>query len=166
LVASQAVASGTTNISLAIPAGTIGAGSESWLSRFRIFTTQPAYPLFSYSGAATNGEVEDYLIEKPVGASIGDRVWNDANNNGVLDSGENGIGGITVVLRDNVNAIVATQVTGNGMTDVEGDGVVDPVGFYRFRGLAAGNYTVTVSTPPPRVTMKMASLPRTPPRFL
>ncbi len=147
-VVSQAVATGASNISITIPAGTIGAGSESWLSRFRIFTTQPAYPLFSYTGAATDGEVEDHLIEKPVGASIGDMVWNDANSNGVLDSGEDGIGGITVVLRDNTNAIVATQVTGTGTLDVDGDGVVDPIGFYRFRGLAAGNYTVTVTTPP------------------
>ncbi len=148
LVVSQAVTTGTTNISLTVPPGTIGAGSESWLSRFRIFTTEPAYPLFSYTGAVTNGEVEDYLIEKPVGASIGDTVWNDANGNGVLDAGEDGMAGITVVLRDNTNAIVATQVTGNGTTDVDGDGVVDPVGFYRFPGLAAGNYSVTVSTPP------------------
>lgn len=148
LVVSQAVSTGTTTLSLTIPAGTIGAGSESWLARFRIFTTQPAYPLFSYTGSVTNGEVEDYLIEKPVGASIGDMVWNDANSNGVLNSGESGIGGINVVLRDNTNTIIATQVTGNGAVDVDGDGTVDPAGYYRFSGLSAGNFTVTVSTPP------------------
>ncbi len=148
LVVSRAVSTGTTTISLTIPAGTIGAGSESWLSRFRIFTSEPAYPLFSYTGAVTNGEVEDYLIEKPVGASIGDTVWNDANSNGALDSGEKGMGGITVVLRDATNTIIATQVTSNGAADVDGDGIIDPAGYYRFLGLAAGNFTVTVSTPP------------------
>lgn len=147
-VASQAVSTGTSAISFDIPAGTIGAASESWLSRFRILTSEPAYPLFSYTGAATDGEVEDYLIEKPVGASIGDIVWNDADGNGVFSSSEDGMGGISVVLRDNTNAIIATQVTGNGTVDVDGDGVIDPVGYYRFLGLAAGDYTVTVSTPP------------------
>ena len=148
LVANRAVSTGNTTITFDIPAGTIGAISESWLSRFRIFTTKPPYPLFSYTGVATDGEVEDFLLEKPVGASIGDLVWNDANGNGLIDASENGIGGITVVLRDNNNTIVGTQVTGSGSTDVDGDGVFDPPGYYRFRGLGAGNFTVTVSTPP------------------
>jgi len=147
-VANQAVATGTTNLGFDIPAGTIGSGSESWLSRFRIFTGEPAYPLFSFSGSATDGEVEDLLIEKAVGSSIGDLVWNDANGNGLLDSGEQGIGGITVTLRNQSNIVIGSLVTGDGTTDVDGDSVVDPKGFYRFAGLEAGTYTVTVTTPP------------------
>ncbi|MEO7100962.1 MAG: SdrD B-like domain-containing protein [Luteolibacter sp.] len=146
-VVSRAVTTGTTTVSFDIPAGTIGAASESWLSRFRIFTAEPDYPLFSYTGVATDGEVEDYLIEKPVGASIGDLVWNDANANGALDASEDGFGGLTVVLRNNSNTIVGTQTTGTGLTDVDGDGVIDPLGYYRFQGLAAGTYTVTVTPP-------------------
>jgi hypothetical protein len=148
LIASQAVATGTPTIAFNIPTDTIGATSTSWLSRFRIFTSQPAYPLFSYSGVATNGEVEDYLIEKPVGASIGDLVWNDANGNGIRETGESGLGGITVELRDGSNNLVGVQVTGNGTTDVDADGVIDPAGYYRFRGLGAGTYVVTIATPP------------------
>jgi len=147
-VVNRALTTGTASISFDIPAGTVGSGSESWLSRFRIFTSQPAYPLFSFTGVATDGEVEDYLIEKPVGSSIGDFVWNDANSNGLQDSGETGIGGISVQLRDNTNTLISTQITGDGNTDVDGDGTVDPLGYYRFRSLAAGSYTVTVSTPP------------------
>ena len=148
MVVSQAVSSGTMTYSFDIPAGTITAGTQSWLARFRVFTGEPAYPFFSYTGEATDGEVEDYLFEKPVGGSIGDLVWNDANGNGVIDTGEAGIGGVTVVLRDSSNAIVGTRVTGNGSTDVDGDGVIDPAGYYQFHGLAAGTYTVTVANPP------------------
>ena len=67
--------------------------------------------------------------------SIGDRVWYDANGDGVQDPGEDGIPGVTVTL------------TG----DVDGDGVLETLttetdadGEYLFEGLPAGDYTVTV----------------------
>ncbi len=148
LIISQAVSTGTPTINFSIPAGTITSGSQSWLSRFRVFTAAPAVPGFSYEGEATNGEVEDQLLEKTVGGSISDLVWNDANNSGTYNAGEDGLGGITVVLRNGSNTIVGTQVTGTGTTDVDSDGTIDPLGYYRFTGLAAGTYTVTVSTPP------------------
>ncbi|MEP2774555.1 MAG: SdrD B-like domain-containing protein [Luteolibacter sp.] len=148
MIVSQAVNSGSLGIAFDIPAGTIGATSESWLSRFRLFTAKPPYPLFSYAGVTTDGEVEDHLLEKPVGGSIGDLVWNDTNGNGIRNTGETGIGGLTVELRDNGGTLIATQATGDGTTDVDGDGVIDPAGYYRFRGLNAGTYSVTVSTPP------------------
>lgn len=147
-VVSRAVTTGAVSVAFDIPSGTVGSGSESWLSRFRVFTTEPAYPLFSFTGVVTDGEVEDYLIEKPVGSSIGDLVWNDANSNGLQDSGESGIGGITVQLRDGANTLISSQVTGDGSNDVDADGTIDPVGYYRFRALGAGSYTITVSTPP------------------
>jgi hypothetical protein len=147
-IVSQALSSGTSAISFDIPAGTIGSTSESWLSRFRVFTSAPAFPLVSYEGAATDGEVEDYLIEKPLGGSIGDLVWNDTNGDGLVSVGEQGISGRVVELRDSLNAVIATQTTGTGSNDVDGDGVIDPSGYYRFRGLDPGAYTVTVTNPP------------------
>ncbi len=147
-IVSQAVSSGTPTISFDIPVGTIAAGSQSWLSRFRVFTSAPSFPLFSYEGVATDGEVEDYLFEKPLGGSIGDLVWNDADGDGVIDAGENGIGGRVVELRNSLNVLVSTQTTGTGTNDVDGDGIINPPGYYRFRGLAADNYTVTVTNPP------------------
>jgi SdrD B-like domain/Secretion system C-terminal sorting domain len=62
-------------------------------------------------------------------ASIGNRVWNDANDNGIQDAGEVGVPGVRVILRDNTNAIIATQST-------------DANGNYLFAGLPAGSYTV------------------------
>lgn len=147
-IVSRAVTTGNTTIEFNIPAGTIGSTSESWLSRFRVFTTEPPFPLFSYTGVATNGEVEDHLIEKPVGASIGDFVWMDDDVDGVLDPEEEGIAGIVVELRNGSNVLIGTQTTSDGTEDVDLDGVLDPEGYYRFRGLPAGTYTVTVNNPP------------------
>ena len=63
--------------------------------------------------------------------SIGDRIWLDANANGVQDAGEAGINGVTVELLDNAGSVVATATT-------SGDGS------YTFNNLAGGNYTVRV----------------------
>ncbi len=70
--------------------------------------------------------------------SVGDRVWNDTNGNGIQDSGEPGINGVTVELLDASNTVV-------GSTTTSGDGN------YTFSYLAAGNYSVRVvtSTLPP-----------------
>jgi len=67
-------------------------------------------------------------------ASVGDRVWNDANGNGTQDAGEAGINGLTVELLDNANNVVATTTTA-------GDGN------YTFANLNAGSYSVRVTPP-------------------
>jgi hypothetical protein len=67
-------------------------------------------------------------------ASIGDRVWLDANKNGVQDSGEAGVAGVTVKLLNAAGAEVATATT-------------DANGNYLFQGLVPGNYSVKVIAP-------------------
>ena len=71
--------------------------------------------------------------------TIGDTIWYDADNDGILDPGELGLAGVTVTL------------TG----DVDGDGNPDTVvattdsdGHYLFDQLQAGDYTITVSNLP------------------
>lgn len=132
-------------IAFDIPTGAISATSQSWFARFRLLANEPPLALAAYKGQATDGEVEDYLFQRNVGAAIGDRVWADNNDNGVQDANESGLGGVTVTLKNAGGAIIATMTTSNGSQDVDNDGVVDPVGYYRFTGLAAGNYTVIVS---------------------
>ena len=150
LVISQSV-TGTGSaqtIAFDIPAGTItNLADESWLARFRLFPAAPAYPLFAYTGEASDGEVEDHLFQRFRQSSLGDRVWLDADADGVQDSGEWGIPGITVVLKDGSGNVLDTQVTGDGSTDVDGDGVIDAVGYYRFDGRTAGTYTVELTIP-------------------
>ncbi|MBP7627364.1 MAG: carboxypeptidase regulatory-like domain-containing protein, partial [Zoogloea sp.] len=67
-------------------------------------------------------------------ASIGDRVWLDTNKNGVQDSGEAGVAGVTVKLLNAAGAEVATATT-------------DANGNYLFQGLVPGNYSVKVIAP-------------------
>jgi hypothetical protein len=68
------------------------------------------------------------------GGSIGDRVWYDADNDGVQDAGESGASGVTVRLLDGSGQLLQTTTT-------------DGAGQYHFFGLAAGNYRVQFVAP-------------------
>jgi len=147
-VVNQQVSTGTIPISINIPAGTITGTSHSWLSRFRLLPVEPDFPQYSYTGDVLGGEVEDHLLQKNSGGSIGDFVWMDSNGDGVFDIAESGLAGCSVQLRNGSDQLIASQMTSNGNQDVDGDGLIDPVGYYRFRGLAAATYRVVVTTTP------------------
>ncbi|MBA4252159.1 MAG: hypothetical protein C0425_09495 [Chlorobiaceae bacterium] len=66
--------------------------------------------------------------------SIGDRVWEDKNNNGIQDLNENGVGGVTVRLFNCDNNLVATTTTNSN-------------GIYTFTNLAPGDYYVEFVLP-------------------
>ncbi len=66
-------------------------------------------------------------------ASIGDRVWNDADGNGGQGGGEAGLNNVTVELLNSGGTVVRTTTT-------SGDGN------YTFSGLLAGTYTVRVAS--------------------
>jgi len=95
------------------------------------------------SDADSNGQSAQFALASGVkdatrdaglvkSASIGDTVWEDANYNGVKDSGEKGVDGVTVKLFDTTGALKGTTVTHDG-------------GQYLFNGLAAGSYKVEVT---------------------
>ena len=67
---------------------------------------------------------------------IGDRVFRDADADGVQDADEVGLDGVTVWLRDVSGAVIRTMKTKT---------IAGP-GFYRFTGLSAGTYTVEVDS--------------------
>ncbi len=69
-------------------------------------------------------------------ATIGDRVWNDINGNGVQDAGEPGVPGVTVILYAGDGTTVITTTTTDG------------AGNYIFTDLNAGNYVVGFSNLP------------------
>jgi hypothetical protein len=69
-------------------------------------------------------------------AVVGDRVWLDADGDGIQDVSEGGAGGVTVKLidYDGVPDTIATVTTDSG-------------GYYAFDSLAEGNYKVLVVPP-------------------
>ncbi|MBD2625791.1 SdrD B-like domain-containing protein [Trichormus variabilis] len=83
------------------------------------------------------------LIAQIKAAKLGDLVWNDLNANGIQDTGESGIAGVTVNLtRDsNSNGIIeSNEILATTTTNVSG--------LYEFRGLTPGlSYQVQFATP-------------------
>ena len=67
-------------------------------------------------------------------ATIAGFVYHDRDNNGHRQTGEEGIAGVFVELRDHQGTLVARSVTGSR-------------GAYEFRGVVAGNYTLSESQP-------------------
>src|SRR5206468_1242348 len=112
---------------------------------YTVKVTQPVGTVLTYDldGLATANQATVSLTAsrtdvdfgyRAVGTlSIGDRVWKDANANGLQDSSEVGINGVTVQLLNSGGTVIATTTTsGNGN--------------YSFGGLFAGTYTVKVVT--------------------
>ena len=77
-----------------------------------------------------------YPSASPAGtASLGNKVWNDINGDGIQDAGEAGVGGVTVRLLDAAGNVVRTTIT-------------DEFGNYIFTGLDAGTYIVEFANLP------------------
>ncbi len=73
-------------------------------------------------------------------AGIGDRVWDDADQDGVQDRGEQGVAGVVVSLYGPAGTAVDST-----LTDVEG--------IYRFAGLQPGAWSIGVSNLPTGMTV-------------
>jgi large repetitive protein len=109
-------------------------------------TFRAVIDLYADLSAATitnTGEVEisPYGLLLPIAwtdvlyGSIGDRVWNDLDGDGIQDAGENGLAGVDVFIDTN----------GNGIKDASERGTTtDSNGAYIIAGLRAGTYTVRV----------------------
>ncbi|MCX6927189.1 MAG: DNRLRE domain-containing protein, partial [Verrucomicrobia bacterium] len=92
----------------------------------------------------------DFGLRPPAPAgtasTIGDTVWMDLNNNGVVDAGEAGIANVDVRLYIDLN--------NNGVVDFSDPLVAttstDANGNYLFTGVYTGNYVVNVNTSDPQ----------------
>ena len=74
----------------------------------------------------------DFGFNSPTTYEISDAVWYDADGDGVLDPGEEGIAGVTVDLLDSSGNVIATVTT-------------DENGEFNFTGIPDGDYTISVS---------------------
>jgi hypothetical protein len=74
---------------------------------------------------------------------LGDKVWNDVNNNGTQDGTEAGIAGVTVRLLNSTGVAVNNPATGKPYVIV-----TDAQGMYQFVDLVDGNYIVEFANIP------------------
>ena len=80
---------------------------------------------------AAENDQDNNFVDTIVLASLGDRVWVDANANGIQETTEIGISGVSVILADgNGNTLDTTTTSANGS--------------YTFTGLLAGDYSVSI----------------------
>jgi uncharacterized repeat protein (TIGR01451 family) len=126
-------APGTYTVAVTTPSGYVptatGKGTTATDSNLSPSGTTP--------GTLTGGSSDltvDFGFYQPV--SIGNFVWNDLNGNGVQDSGEPGIAGVTLTLTGTTGA--GASVTQTTTTDANG--------LYQFAE-PPGMYTVAVTTP-------------------
>ncbi len=85
------------------------------------------------TGGLTATDSGSMSCSAPTG-QIGDFVWIDSNANGIQDSGEPGVPGVTLTLKNSGGTVIGTTTT-------------DANGKYLFTGLTAGTYSVTMTMP-------------------
>ena len=120
--------------------GTAATGSDANPATGRTAT-------IALAAGQTNLDIDAGIRSMMAGtASIGNRVWNDFNNNGLQDAGEPGIQGVTVELLDgNGNSIDSDPATAGVQPTTR---VTNALGEYLFTGLPAGDYKVRFSNLP------------------
>lgn len=93
----------------------------------------------TYSVTITDADdctcVSQITLQNP--AKVGDFVWHDQNENGIQDSGEPGIEGVTITLEGTSDAGATVSRTVNSASD----------GSYIIDGLPAGTYKITFERP-------------------
>ncbi len=99
--------------------GAIPAGS---IRRYQVFTGQTGGGETGIGKAAGLGDLE--ILCPPPPLEIGNRVWCDGSGNGVQDAGENGVGGISVVLTCGAETLTATTAADGSYLFTDADYLV------------------------------------------
>lgn len=92
-------------------------------------------------GSSTGNDFSEMRL-----ASVGDRVWNDLDADGIQDDGEPGLGGAVVELLGTGGAVVASTVSAAD-------------GSYGFSGVRPGSYRVRFATPAGLVAAPVETAP-------
>lgn len=115
------------------------ATTETTAAGYPDATTTTSYTFHAYPGENWyENTTFDFGVD--YAGAIGDRVWNDADGDGIQDMGEVGIAGVTVSLYEviDVGGTPTEVFLGVTMTDENGN--------YLFEGLDDGDYAVIVNS--------------------
>ena len=101
-------------------------------------------PMITLANAETDNTVDFGFVPNSSLAAIGNQVWADTNNDGLLNNGETGINGVTVqlFLQGKVPGTDAPFASTTTAT------IGPNAGIYSFVNLPPGNYFVYLPTPP------------------
>jgi LPXTG-site transpeptidase (sortase) family protein len=99
-----------------------------------VSTTPNSVPATVNAGGSATVNFGDYRLPNTALSGIIGMVFNDTNGNGIQDSGESALSGVTIELKNNLGTVIATTTT-------------NTLGSYSFTSLAAGMYTVTETDP-------------------
>jgi PKD repeat protein len=95
-------------------------------------------------GATNNSHDCGLIPSTPPPSSLGDRVWRDINNNGIQDTGEAGIAGVTLRLLVGNDPIATATTDANGIYSFNTTGL--PVGAgYRVEIIPPSGYVLTAA---------------------
>lgn len=117
-------------------AGNVGGTSSGTATP--VTTTPSAIASIDLTTPGTNS-VDNLFGELPTNSGITGKVWEDRDNDGVVDPGEPGLPGVEMVL-------TGTDINGDAITPITV--VTDANGEYAFTNLPPGTYTVTESKQP------------------
>lgn len=126
------LSAGVYTVTVQPPSGTVQTFDADGLGTLNSSTV-------TLATGATNRDQDFGYQALPTNGLIGDRVWLDADGDGIQDSGESGIAGVAIRLTGDVN--------GDSVVDVTLNAVTNTTGGYEFTGLSQGIYTVTVTPP-------------------
>ncbi len=120
-----------------------GSDSDSFLVTNPIGSPTGTYPVIALTtgGAGDNNHNYDVGFASSATYSIGNRVWFDTNNDGMINAGEVGISGVSVslFLDANIDGTPDTPASPVGTQNTDANG------YYRFDSLSATSYVVRVN---------------------
>jgi hypothetical protein len=102
-------------------------------------------PAFTVT-SGTPVTARDETVAPPATYAVGDFVWDDLNHDGIQQSGEPGVNGVTVQLL-NADGTVATGANGSPVPSVVTTTANGSPGFYQLGCVVAGSYLVQFTLP-------------------
>jgi protocatechuate 3,4-dioxygenase beta subunit len=142
---------GTYQVGFTLPAGyvftTQNASGSTPANNSDVTTTGVDFgktaPITLAAGQVNSDIDAGIKLASPSTSSVGSYVWNDVNNNGIRETGEAGIAGVTVTLKE----VGADGIPGSSDDIIVGTTTTNEFGQYIFTNVPSGDYYVQYTKP-------------------